>query len=1756
MDVRGVASILERCVATAPDRTAYTFLGQGPDDTRALTCAELYRLAGAHARLLSNRVRRGDRVLLLQDNSLDFMIGFMACLFAGAIPVPVPPPDASRLKRTLPRMRAVVADCDAAAVIASLQIRDQTQEAFASASDLRDLPWIVIGEADGGPLLEPQDVAPGDLALLQYTSGSTSSPKGVMVTHANILDNLARLQASFRYSAESTSVTWMPYFHDYGLIDGLLHPLFSQSACYVLSPVGFIKRPWSWLEAVSRYRATHIHGPNFAYQLLLDRAVDRLAPDTDLSSLVVAASAAEPIRRDTAERFIATFARFGFRSTAFAPAYGLAEATLVVSAKENGTAYRTAFLAPDALERRQCVDVAADHPQVRAVISCGVPAGDYPLAIVDPDTHQELPEDAVGEVWMANASVAAGYWKRPDETAETFAACTADGQGPMLRTGDLGFLRGGEIYLTGRLKDLLIINGSNHYPQDIEVTVEAASPDVRETFVAAFPVERDGAERLVVAAELSRRAADTASVVTAIRAAVSQEHGLACDAIVLLPKGSILKTSSGKVQRRACKAAYLNGEFAPIAEWREGADIRLKADTTLVQADTTLARPAETRDQVRDWATWLRQIMAARKQVPDALVNLNEPFSSYGLTSIEAVEIAAQIEEQAGRKIPATALWDYPSIRAFATFLSGDQAPETTVPVAGDAADDRVAIIGIGCEFPGDSSSPAAFWQALTERRSGIVPPPPGRFPGDRHTARAGYLRDLFRFDAEFFGISAAEARSLDPQQRLLLETAWHALEDAGIAPSSLAGSDTGVFVGVSAVDYTPCVYGAPGGPDRFAATGTSAAIISNRLSYFLDARGPSVTVDTACSASLVAVHQACQALMAGDCSLAIVGGVNALVSPEVTGVLERAAMLSPTGECRPFDAAADGYVRGEGCGLVVLKRLSAARRDGNRVLAVVRGSAVVQDGRSNGLSAPNGEAQRAVIRRALARARVPAEAVEYIEAHGTGTPLGDPIEINALADCYARTGDAACRVGAVKAIIGHLEGAAGIAGLIAAVLALHHEEMPALRVEHANPHAALDGSGLTLTAGAAKWPARDRERVAAVSSFGFGGTLAHVILSDDPAGRHLPQAAPLPLCQFGGRQHRVEAGDRSPLLQALASGHEAEVVAQLLAHDRDLERDPGTLAKFVKAITAVHRQQLGHGQANRPGTYVTEWIATDIGSGRGAGERQCLLIGHSPELAAAIDRSPGLRRVAALRQDGDAAPALVIVHRAQSGNERPDAGALALVEQVADTLRTLDASGVAARCWVVTEGAVPVAAGDSVQLEGACAWGAGKAAALELPNLWGGLVDLPAGFGADEADQLLAALTAAGDEDQLALRGTQWFVPRLIPVSSVDTAALLQLRDDAIYWIVGGTGALGQHALGALLDNGARHVVLSGRGQYPGPAEAGHYIGTADSNHRASQVRYVQGDVTNLEDGRRVLAEIDATGLPLAGVIHAAGTAHECPILGLTPEALRDVAGSKVAGSWNLHLLTRDRALDFFVCFSSISSVWGSAAQAHYAAGNHFLDMLCEHRRRQNLPGLAIGWGPWAGGGMVTAELRARLARTGLEPIEPARAVRLLSELLGSHQARIAAVDVRWDLFVAAFTARRPSPFLSQVAPRHDAASPAATLVDMQGGTIDQLRARIRDHISQVVTVELGASRAPDADRGLFDMGLDSVGVASIRARLSADLAVSLSNADLFNYPTINALAGRVVSIVRPDRTVLSPRELVERIALEFETLENAARE
>jgi len=431
-----------------------------------------------------------------------------------------------------------------------------------------------------------------------------------------------------------------------------------------------------------------------------------------------------------------------------------------------------------------------------------------------------------------------------------------------------------------------------------------------------------------------------------------------------------------------------------------------------------------------------------------------------------------------------------------------------------DSRTEPIAIVGLGCRFPGGAVDAESFWSLLHGGVDAVGAVPPDRWdtdaffdadpdaPGKLYTRDGSFVDGVDRFDAELFGISPLEASSMDPQQRLLLEVAWEALENAGLAPESLRASRTGVFVGLMYQDYLSRQLRETGneGIGPYLGTGSTFSAAAGRLSYVLGLQGPSMAIDTACSSSLVAVHLACQALRNRECDVTLAGGANVMLTPEASINLSKARMLSPTGRCRTFDAAADGYIRGEGCGLIVLKRLSQARTDGDRVLGLVRGSAVNQDGRSSGLTAPNGSAQRTLIREALQAARITADDVEYVECHGTGTPLGDPIEVGALLDVYgSRSEDRPLAIGSVKTNFGHLESAAGICGLIKALLVLRHREVPPhLHLTKLNPHIRIEGRPVVIPTTPTPWfglPSRQATRMAAVSAFGFVGTNAHVIL-------------------------------------------------------------------------------------------------------------------------------------------------------------------------------------------------------------------------------------------------------------------------------------------------------------------------------------------------------------------------------------------------------------------------------------------------------------------------------------------------------------------------------------------------------------------------------------------------------------------------------------------------------------------------------------
>ncbi|TRW82360.1 SDR family NAD(P)-dependent oxidoreductase [Mycolicibacterium sp. 018/SC-01/001] len=608
---------------------------------------------------------------------------------------------------------------------------------------------------------------------------------------------------------------------------------------------------------------------------------------------------------------------------------------------------------------------------------------------------------------------------------------------------------------------------------------------------------------------------------------------------------------------------------------------------------------------------WLTDYLVENNGCSPEHIARGASMHDLGVGSRDAVVLTGVLSEYLGTPVSPVDFWQYPTVDALAKFLTGGEVEPVDGPVGGRAGsgistDEPIAVVGLGLRLPGGADAdaniegPDAFWDFLTQGRSSVVEVPAERWaPFDDGTAEGAaalasttrwgsFLRDVDAFDAEFFEVIPREAMRMDPQQRLLLEVTHEALENAGIPADSLAETRTGVFAGASAADYAQLGAADLSAVDAWYSTGGSISIIANRISYFFDFRGPSVTVDTACSSSLVAIHLACQSLRTGDSDVALAAGVNLLLSPAGTRSLDQADAMSKTGQCHAFDAAADGFVRGEGAGVAVLKRLSDAQADGDRVLAVIRGSAVNQDGRSNGLMAPNPSAQMAVLRAAYAAAGVDPREVDYVEAHGTGTLLGDPIEARALGTVLGkgRPADRPLLIGAVKSNLGHLEAAAGIAGFAKAVLALQHNTIPAnLGYQTPNPHIPFDKLRLRVVAEHTEWTPAGRPRRAGISSFGFGGTNAHVVIEQPPVTvpANVPDEPAVTTLVVSGRTPQRVAAQAGMLAEWMAgTGADASLadVAHALNHHRSQHPTFATVAARTRADALAGLQALAAGES------------------------------------------------------------------------------------------------------------------------------------------------------------------------------------------------------------------------------------------------------------------------------------------------------------------------------------------------------------------------------------------------------------------------------------------------------------------------------------------------------------------------------------------------------------------------------------------------
>jgi 8-amino-7-oxononanoate synthase len=709
------------------------------------TYADLDRKARAIAASLQAMGMEGERALLLYPSGLDFVAAFFGCLYAGVTAVPAYPP---RRNRNMARIDAIANDAEAKIALTTFEVLERVQTMIADTPALQRIRWRATdqwGDEEADQWRRP-DVHGETLAFLQYTSGSTGTPKGVMLTHSNLMHNSAMITYAFEHSRSGSGMFWLPLYHDMGLIGGILQPLYMGRPNVLISPTHFLQRPVRWLQAISQSGSTISGGPNFAYDLCAEKVTPEQKRSLDLSRWALAFNGAEPVRAETIERFSKAFAECGFRREAFYPCYGLAEATLIVSGGYKQAAPVVRSFDSHSLEKHIVAPAEVGAEGSRQLVGSGGNLLDQTIVIADPETSQPLEDNRVGEIWVSGPSVAEGYWHREEETEHTFGARLVDGRGPFLRTGDLGFLCDGELFVTGRLKDLIIIRGVNYYPQDIERSVDKAHENVQKGAGAAFAVGDAGGERLVVVHEVQRgRNLDFAGIIGAIRKRIAADFELAPSAVVLIKTGSIPKTSSGKIQRHACQAGYLAGTLAAVATWSaetgqveitpslrrrdrrqeleldfDGMEAAADLGTPDADEDTAdFSRPAESRNGSAPRAPAVMQaaggtfdLPASPKLVGKAAeiveivyakvreigrervheLDWNTNIVELGLDSLERMDIIASLEDAFGGRFPESVLPTMETcgevVEAIQKYMGGELKVRITRPQAYDVPEE------------------------------------------------------------------------------------------------------------------------------------------------------------------------------------------------------------------------------------------------------------------------------------------------------------------------------------------------------------------------------------------------------------------------------------------------------------------------------------------------------------------------------------------------------------------------------------------------------------------------------------------------------------------------------------------------------------------------------------------------------------------------------------------------------------------------------------------------------------------------------------------------------------------------------------------------------------------------------------------------------------------------------------------------------------------------------------------------------------
>jgi acyl-CoA synthetase (AMP-forming)/AMP-acid ligase II/acyl carrier protein len=680
-----IIDVLNTRASIQSDETSYVFLSDGVE-VDSLTFAQLQRRARAVAANLQELKAQNERVLLLYPAGLDYVVAFYACLYGKAVAVPAYPP---RMNQNLGRLLAIIDDARPTVALTTSAIFSRLQSRFDQVPGLKSMQWVITDDIDLGraEMWEENRVNEEAIAFLQYTSGSTATPKGVLVSHGNLMYNQAMMKENLQLDDDTVIVSWLPMYHDMGLIGNMLAGMYNGAPCYLMAHTEFLQKPACWLQAISKYRATFSGGPNFAYDLCVRKVRQEQREGLDLSCWRAAFNGSEPVRAETLRQFAEAFSPYGFRQEALYPCYGLAEATLFVSGGAVSKAPVVTTFDKAGLEEHRAI--ASDRLQDGVtLVSNGKSCLDGRIITVKPQTLTRCDDGQVGEIWVSSAAVAQGYWEKPELTDETFHARLSDTrEGAYLRTGDLGVIFQGELYVTGRVKDLIIIRGRNHYPQDIELTAEVSHPSLQSGCSAAFAVAGEETERLILVAEINREcrnSVNVSEVVESMRQAILVEHEIDVSAIVLIRPGSLPKTSSGKIQRSAIRSAFLSESLNIVYQ---------RQFTTGQLADGQTVRPEDALRTLGSLKEWLSLECSSKLNIGPHKIDVNQPIACYGLDSLAAAEFVISIEESLGVQIPIDRLFrGAPSISELALFLH-----EQLQPAPPDYDEARSQSIGIDC---------------------------------------------------------------------------------------------------------------------------------------------------------------------------------------------------------------------------------------------------------------------------------------------------------------------------------------------------------------------------------------------------------------------------------------------------------------------------------------------------------------------------------------------------------------------------------------------------------------------------------------------------------------------------------------------------------------------------------------------------------------------------------------------------------------------------------------------------------------------------------------------------------------------------------------------------------------------------------------------------------------------------------------------------------------------------------------------------